>query len=116
MLSAIRSWISAPIFLVNAVLLLQTLLRLLLLFVAAPAAALYGCSCGGSSATAAATLLAALVGAASGYFCGRFYRLPLLCSFCYFHERSSGCFYWCSCSPASEDAPTMAAASAAAFM
>ena len=53
-------------------------------------------------------LLATSAGAPFGCLC---------CAlFCYFHERSSGCFYWCSCSPASEDAPTMAAAWAADFM
>ena len=67
--------------LVAAILLLRSLLLLRLLFEAAPAAALRGCSCGGSSATSAATLLAALVGAISGYFCGRSFWLPLLYSF-----------------------------------
>ena len=67
------SWLSVQVVLVAAVLLLRSLL-------AAPAAALRGCSFGGSCAAPAA--LAAPVGALSGYFSGgRFFWLPLQCSF-----------------------------------
>jgi len=49
-LSAIRSWLSAPTFMAKAVdLQRRSLLLLRLLFMAAPAAALHGCSCGCSS-------------------------------------------------------------------
>ena len=66
------SWLSVQVVLVAAVLLLRSLLP-------ARAAALRGCSFGGSCAAPAA--LAAPVGAIFGYFCGRFFWLPLRCSF-----------------------------------
>ena len=99
------SWLSVQVVLVAAVLLLRSLL-------AAPAAALRGCSFGGSCAAPAA--LAAPVGALSGYFSGgHFFWLPLQCSSPF--GALVGCVNWGTFLPASEDAPTMAAPWAAAF-
>ena len=101
------SWLSVQVVLVAAVLLLRSLL-------AAPAAALRGCSFGGSCAAPAA--LAAPVCALFGYFCGRFFWLPLRCSFSATPLGALvGCVNWSIFLPASEDAPTMAASSAAIF-
>ena len=78
---------------------------------ATPAAALRGCSFGGSYAAPAA--LAAPLGALFGYFCERFFWLPLQCSSPF--GALVGCVNWGTFLPASEDAPTMAASWAAAF-
>jgi len=110
----------------------RSLLLLRLLFMAAPAAALHGCSCGGSSATSAAalhgcscggssatsaaTLSAALVGAVSGYFCGRSFRLPLLCSFLLLPRALFRLLLLVLLLACFEDTLMMAAAWAAGFM
>ena len=91
-------------------------LLLRLLFVAAPAAALCGCSRCGSPATSVATLLAALVGAISGYFCGRSFRLPLLCSFLLLPRALFRLLLLVLLLACFEDTLMMAAAWAAGFM
>ena len=126
LLSAIRRWLSAPTFMVKAVdLQRRSLLLLRLLFMAAPAAALHGCSCGWSSWLLPRRLSGYFSGYSFGCSCGCCFWLLLRALFLaasavLFSATSTsalvGCFYWCSCSPASEDAPTMAAASASAFM
>jgi hypothetical protein len=86
LLSARCSWLVSSLqnVLVAAILLLRSLLLFVwLLFVAAPAAALRGCSCGGSSWLLQAAL-AAPVGDLSGYIYGRSVWLPLWCSFLLF--------------------------------